>query len=94
MSLLSISLDGLVLSLCALVSFPSFAPSIYTIRSILPELSAALFILGPVLGAFGIVEITLGIIAEVLIRMHFELQKKEPYRIQQTQNITPPHHSS
>ena len=73
----------------------SFLCSIYLyIQSILPELSAALFILGPVLGAFGIVEITLGIIAEVLIRMHFELQKKEPYRIQQTQNITYSPHSS
>jgi hypothetical protein len=33
------------------------------------------------------VEITLGIIAEVLIRMHYELQHKEPYRIGQTRNM-------
>ncbi len=46
-----------------------------------PELAASLTTLGPILCGLGIVEITLGIIAEVLIRMHFELQQKEPYRI-------------
>ena len=30
---------------------------------------------------FGVVEITLGIIAEVLIRMHYEIQGRAPYRI-------------
>jgi hypothetical protein len=34
-----------------------------------------------------LVEITLGIIAEVLIRMHFELQQKEPYRIGRRKNF-------
>ena len=40
-----------------------------------------LSILGPIIAILGVVEITLGVIAEVLIRMHFESQKKEPYRI-------------
>ena len=40
-----------------------------------------LSVLGPLTAIFGVVEITLGVIAEVLIRMHFESQKKEPYRI-------------
>lgn len=42
---------------------------------------AGLGILFPILLAFGLVQLTLGIIAEVLIRMNFELQSKEPYRI-------------
>ena len=76
-----------IFSMC--FGFLSFLCSMYLFfQDIFPELSAAFFILGPVLGAFGIVEITLGIIAEVLIRMHFELQKKAPYRIQSTKNIT------
>ena len=74
--------------------FLSFLCSTYLFsQNILPELSAGLFILGPVLGAFGIVEITLGIIAEVLIRMHFELQKKN-HTIQSTQNIVIPPQTS
>ena len=56
-----------------------------------PELAASLTTLGPVLCGLGIVEITLGIIAEVLIRMHFELQQKEPYRIARRMNF--PHSS-
>lgn len=50
-------------------------------------LSAALGILGPILLALGLVEITLGIIAEVLIRMHYELQAKEPYRVRVRRNM-------
>ena len=50
-------------------------------QGIHPELAGALTTLGPTLCGLGLVEITLGIIAEVLIRMHFELQQKEPYRI-------------
>jgi glycosyltransferase involved in cell wall biosynthesis len=49
-----------------------------------PELAASLTTLGPLLFGLGLVEITLGIIAEVLIRMHFELQQKEPYRIKRS----------
>ena len=54
-----------------------------------PELAAALTTLGPTLCGLGLVEITLGIIAEVLIRMHFELQQKDPYRIARTSNFPP-----
>ena len=36
---------------------------------------------------FGLVEITLGIIAEVLIRMHYEIQGRAPYRIADGQGI-------
>ena len=45
------------------------------------EIMAALLVLGPVLMTVGLVEVTLGIIAEILIRMHYELQNKNPYRI-------------
>ena len=53
------------------------------------ELAAALTTLGPVLAVLGLVEVTLGIIAEVLIRMHFELLSKPPYRIGNATNLTP-----
>jgi hypothetical protein len=39
------------------------------------------------LAIFGVVEITLGVIAEVLIRMHFDIRDKAPYRIRSTQNL-------
>ena len=59
-------------------------------QGIHPELAGSLTTLGPVIAVLGLVEITLGIIAEVLIRMHFELQQKEPYRIARTSNLTSP----
>jgi glycosyltransferase involved in cell wall biosynthesis len=46
-----------------------------------PLLASSLTVVAPMLVIFGVVEITLGIIAEVLIRMHFEIQGKTPYRI-------------
>ena len=46
-----------------------------------PALAIALTVIGPMLVMFGVVEITLGIIAEVLIRMHYEIQGRAPYRI-------------
>jgi hypothetical protein len=49
---------------------------------------AACAVVGPVLAALGLVEITLGIIAEVLIRMHYELQQKAPYRVRAVRNLT------
>ena len=52
-----------------------------------PNLASSLTTLGPILFGLGLVEITLGIIAEVLIRMHFELQQKEPYRIARRSNF-------
>ena len=52
-----------------------------------PSLSAALTVVAPMLTIFGVVEITLGIIAEVLIRMHYEIQAKAPYRVRRTRNL-------
>ncbi len=51
------------------------------------SLSAALTVVSPMLAIFGVVEITLGIIAEVLIRMHYEIQAKAPYRVRRARNI-------
>ena len=50
-------------------------------------LAAALTVVAPMLSIFGVVEITLGIIAEVLIRMHFEIQRKAPYRVSRMMNL-------
>ncbi len=52
-----------------------------------PLLATALLVIGPVLGASGLLEITLGIIAEVLIRMHYEIQQKAPYRLRSARNL-------
>jgi hypothetical protein len=51
------------------------------------SLALGLGLLSPLLMIFGAVEITLGIIAEVLIRMHHELQAKEPYKVRLTRNF-------
>ena len=51
--------------------------------------AVGLMVLGPLLASLGVIEVTLGIIAEVLIRMNYELQHKEPYRIGSTQNLSP-----
>lgn len=56
-------------------------------QNVNPQLAGSLTTLGPILVGLGLVEITLGIIAEVLIRMHFELQEKEPYRIARRANF-------
>lgn len=47
----------------------------------------ALALLGPILALFGVIEITLGIIAEVLIRMHYDIRDKAPYRIRSVWNL-------
>jgi glycosyltransferase involved in cell wall biosynthesis len=52
-----------------------------------PGLAASLTIVSPMLAIFGVVEITLGIIAEVLIRMHYEIQGRPPYRIRDGHGI-------
>jgi len=52
-------------------------------------LAVCLTVISPMLILFGIVEITLGIIAEVLIRMHYEIQGRAPYRIAQAKGIEP-----
>jgi len=55
-----------------------------------PLIAACLTITAPMLSIFGVVEITLGIIAEVLIRMHYEIQGKNPYKIRRTRNMDQP----
>jgi len=52
-----------------------------------PLIAACLTVVSPMLAIFGVVEITLGIIAEVLIRMHYEIQGRPPYRIGATQRV-------
>ena len=52
-----------------------------------PLLAAALTVVSPMLAIFGVVEVTLGVIAEVLIRMHFEVQGKAPYRVAAVRNL-------
>ena len=52
-----------------------------------PLVAACLTIVSPILVCFGFVEVTLGIIAEVLIRMHYEIQNKAPYRIRTARNL-------
>jgi dolichol-phosphate mannosyltransferase len=54
-----------------------------------PLLASSLTIVAPMLAIFGVVEITLGVIAEVLIRMHFDVRQKMPYRIRSTRNLPP-----
>ena len=56
-----------------------------------PLLATCLTVVSPLLASFGVVEITLGIIAEVLIRMHYEVQNKAPYRIRSTRNLSGVH---
>ncbi len=52
-----------------------------------PVMAAVLTVVSPMLAIFGVVEVTLGIIAEVLIRMHYDIRQKEPYRIRLTRNM-------
>jgi len=54
-----------------------------------PLLAACLTVISPMLAIFGVVEVTLGIIAEVLIRMHYEIQGRAPYRIASGRGIQP-----
>lgn len=50
--------------------------------------TTGLMVVAPLLVGLGVVEITLGIIAEVLIRMHYEVQDKAPYRVARVCNMT------
>ena len=52
-----------------------------------PLLAACLTVISPMIAIFGVVEVTLGIIAEVLIRMHYEIQGRPPYRIGGTTRV-------
>ncbi|MCB9745336.1 MAG: glycosyltransferase family 2 protein [Alphaproteobacteria bacterium] len=51
------------------------------------QIVAVLAVLGPVIMSLGLVEVTLGIIAEVLIRMHYDIRDKAPYRIHTVRNL-------
>lgn len=51
------------------------------------HLGLALLVVAPTLACFGLVEVTLGIIAEVLIRMHYESMGKRPYRVRVARNV-------
>jgi len=59
-----------------------------------PVLAACLTVVSPMLASFGVVEITLGIIAEVLIRMHYDIRQKAPYRVRLTRNMGDTHEDS
>ncbi len=52
-----------------------------------PLAATALAVVAPLLFAIGLLQVTLGIVAEVLIRMHYEIQQKAPYRILSTHNL-------
>ena len=67
--------------LCGLVALALWGPLDQ------PMLAACLTIVAPMLAIFGVVEITLGVIAEVLIRMHFDVRQKMPYRVHSTANL-------
>ena len=70
----------LIGALCALVAVPLWLWGA-------AALAASLTVLGPLMCTLGVVEVTLGIIAEVLIRMNYELQSKPPYRIGRLANF-------
>lgn len=53
-------------------------------------LAATFTIIAPTLVCFGLVEVTLGIIAEVLIRMHYESMGKQPFRVRVARNVEVP----
>jgi len=55
-----------------------------------PLIATVLTVVAPMLMSFGVVELTLGIIAEVLIRMHYEAMGKQPYRVRVGRNLDVP----
>ena len=73
--------------LCVLGTLSGTSALLALQQGVNPIYVSALGILFPILLSFGLVQITLGIIAEVLIRMNFELQSKAPYRIARTINL-------
>lgn len=76
---------GFMLVFAGLISGMVAIPCWYLLDR--PLIAACLTIVAPMLSIFGVVEITLGIIAEVLIRMHYEIQGKNPYKIGTTRNM-------
>lgn len=79
---------GFMLVFAGLISGALAIPCWYLVDR--PLIAACLTIVAPMLSIFGVVEITLGIIAEVLIRMHYEIQGKNPYKIRSTRNMDQP----
>jgi dolichol-phosphate mannosyltransferase len=52
-----------------------------------PILASCLTVISPMLILFGVVQVTLGIMTEVMIRMHYDIRDKEPFRIRETRNM-------
>ena len=52
-----------------------------------PILASCLTVVSPMLILFGVVQITLGVMTEVMIRMHYDIRDKEPFRIRETRNM-------
>jgi len=53
----------------------------------MPILASCLTVMAPMLILFGVVQITLGVMTEVMIRMHYDIREKEPFRIRETRNM-------
>ena len=73
--------------LCILAGTISVCLAVMAWAAGAPLLATVFAIVGPVLAVSGVLEVTLGIIAEVLIRMHYEMQDKAPYRIRRANNL-------
>ncbi|HJN77332.1 MAG TPA: glycosyltransferase family 2 protein [Myxococcota bacterium] len=52
-----------------------------------PAVVAVLGVGAALMAMLGVVEVTLGIVAEVLIRMHYDVRDKAPYRIHSVRNL-------
>ena len=53
----------------------------------MPILASCLTVVAPMLILFGVVQVTLGVMTEVMIRMHYDIRDKEPFRIRETRNM-------
>ena len=53
----------------------------------MPILASCLTVVAPMLILFGVVQVTLGVMTEVMIRMHYDIRDKEPFRIRTTRNM-------
>jgi glycosyltransferase involved in cell wall biosynthesis len=53
----------------------------------MPILASCLTVVAPMLVLFGVVQVTLGVMTEVMIRMHYDIRDKEPFRIRTTRNM-------
>jgi len=53
----------------------------------MPILASCLTVVAPMLMLFGVVQVTLGVMTEVMIRMHYDIREKEPFRIRETRNM-------